>query len=319
MADGVKRLATLGLVCAASLAHAQPRYPARNIEIVVPYAPGGSTDVIARQIAQKIQDRLGQSVIILNRPGASGAIGATAAARATPDGYTLLHSFTTEMAVVPQMSRNAKYSIDDFEPIAVTGIVPLVLIGAKGLRANTLGELIEDMRQSPGKFTYAGSPGSPSHITGAWLNRIRNLNVTHIPYRGGAQAVGDVVGGHVDLLYAGISAAKGVIDSGQVKTYAQTGDHRSSALPEVPTFKQAGVADFDLDSWTVFLAPKDTPADIVALLKQETELVLKDPQLRTYLGAQGVEPSPTQDVRGFLAHERDKFGRVIRELGITMD
>jgi tripartite-type tricarboxylate transporter receptor subunit TctC len=287
--------------------------------MVVPYGPGGSTDVIARQIAQKMQDRLGQSVIILNRPGASGAIGATSAARAAPDGYTLLASFTTETVVVPQLSRNAKYSIDDFEPIAITGIVPLVLIGAKSLHADTMSELIEDMRQAPGKFTYAGSPGSPSHITGAWLNRLRHLKVTHIPYRGGAQAVSDVVGGHVDLLYAGISAAKGAIDSGLVKTFAQTGDRRSTALPTVPTFKEAGVPDLDLDSWTVLLAPKGTPADIVALIKRETELALNDPQIRSYLAARGVEPSATQDARAFLSRERDKFGRVIRELGITMD
>ena len=318
---GRKRLTVLGLAAAlaASLVHAEPRYPTRTVEIVVPYAPGGSSDVIGRQIAQRLQDRLGQSMIVLNRPGASGAIGATLAARAAPDGYTLLHSFTTELAVVPQTSKNAKYSLDDFEPIAVTGIVPLVLIGAKGLRANTLAELIDEMRAAPGKFTYAGSPGSPSHITGAWLNRIRNLNVTHIPYRGGAQAVGDVVGGHVDLLYAGISASKGQIDAGLVKTFAQTGDHRSSALPNVPTFREAGMSDFDLDSWTAFLAPKGTPADVVALLKQETDLALKDPQLQTYLAAQGVEPNAMQDVRTFLAREREKFSRVIRELGITMD
>jgi tripartite-type tricarboxylate transporter receptor subunit TctC len=315
------RLAALGLVllCATSSAHAQARYPARTIEVVVPYGPGGSTDVIARQIVPKFQDRLGQSVVILNRPGASGAIGATSVARAAPDGYTLLASFTTEIAVVPQTSKNAKYSLDDFDPIAVSGIVPLVLIGAKSLRANTLSELIAEMRAAPGKFTYAGSPGSPSHITGAWLNRIRNLNVTHIPYRGGAQAVGDVVGGHVDLLYAGISAAKGVIDSGHVKTFAQTGDHRSSALPDVPTFKEAGVTDFDLDSWTTLLAPKGTPTDIIALLKGETDLALSDPQIRAYLASQGVEPSPKEDARVFLARERDKFARVIRELNITMD
>jgi tripartite-type tricarboxylate transporter receptor subunit TctC len=128
-----------------------------------------------------------------------------------------------------------------------------------------------------------------------------------------------VVGGHVDLLYAGISAAKGAIDSGLVKTFAQTGDRRSTALPTVPTFKEAGVPDLDLDSWTVLLAPKGTPADIVALIKRETELALNDPQIRSYLAARGVEPSATQDARAFLSRERDKFGRVIRELGITMD
>jgi tripartite-type tricarboxylate transporter receptor subunit TctC len=154
---------------------------------------------------------------------------------------------------------------------------------------------------------------------GAWLNRIRGLGVTYIPYRGGAQGVGDVSGGHIDMFYAGVSAAKGAIDADLVKAIALVGEARSPALPEVPTFKETGVADFDLDSWCVLLAPKGTPAGIVELLKQETAMALNDPQVRATLGAQGVEPSRSQDVRAFLAHEREKFGRVVRELGITMD
>ncbi len=312
---------TAGLLVAAAVSsvHAQGMgYPSRTIEIVVSYAPGGSTDLIARAIAQKLQERLGQPVVVLNRPGASGAIGATLAAHANPDGHTLYAGFTTETVVVPQLSKTAKYSLDDFEPIAVTGIVPVVLIGSKNLQSTSLRDLIEELRRSPGKFTYGGGPGSPSHIMGAWLNRIRNLNVTHIPYRGGAQGIGDVAGGHIDMFYGGVSAAKGTIDSGLAKAFAVTGGARSSALPDVPTFKEAGIADFDLDSWTVLLAPKGTPADIVARLKAETAIALNDPQVRATLAKQGVEPSPTQDVVAFLTAEREKFGRVTRELGITM-
>src|SRR5581483_6954091 len=252
--------ALIGLAAAVRHADAQPpRYPNRPIEIIVSYAAGGSTDVISRAIGQKFQERLGQSVVVLNRPGASGSIGALSAIRAAPDGYTLYGGFTTEIVVLPLLSKNAKYSIDDFEPIAVTGIVPLVLIGSKNVQANTLRELIAEARRAPGKLTYAGSLGSPSHILGAWLNQLRHITMTHIPYRGGAQAVGDVAGGHVDLLFAGISAAKGAIDSGLVKTFAQTGDRRSSSLPDVPTFKEAGVRQFDLDSWCVLMAPQGTP------------------------------------------------------------
>jgi len=313
-------LAVVAVAVASMAAPAQAqRYPSKTIEIVVSYGAGGSTDLIARAIAQKLQDRLGQSVVVLNKPGASGTIGATQAARANPDGHTLYAGFTTEMAVVPQLSKNAKYSLDDFEPIAVTGIIPVVLIASKKFRADNLRDLIEELRQAPGKYTYGGGLGSPSHIMGAWLNRIRDLNVTYIPYRGGAQGVGDVSGGHIDMFYGGVSAAKGAIDAGLVKPMALVGDVRSSALPNVPTFKEAGVADFDLDSWTVLLAPKGTPAGIITLLKQETVMALNDPQVRATLGAQGVEPGHTQDVRAFLAREREKFGRVVRELGITMD
>jgi tripartite-type tricarboxylate transporter receptor subunit TctC len=309
-----------GLVFVGALPFAQAqRYPAKTIEIVVSYGAGGSTDLIARAIAQKLQDRLGQSVVVLNKPGASGTIGATQVARAIPDGHTLYAGFTTEMAVVPQLSRSAKYTLDDFEPIAVTGIVPVVLIASKNVKANTVPELLSELKGAPGKYTYGGSLGSPSHILGAWLNRIQNLSVTHIPYRGGAQAVGDVTGGHIDLFYGGVSVAKGAIDAGLVKAIGLVGDVRSSALPNVPTFKEAGVTDFDLDSWTVLLGPKGMPPNVVELLQRETAQALADPQVRASLGAQGVEPSQTQDVRAFLARERAKFGRVVRELAIAMD
>jgi len=314
------RLTALGLIAAgiAPLAHAQ-RYPSKTIEMVVSYAAGGSTDLVARAIAQKLQERLGQSVVVVNKPGGGATIGATLAARANPDGHTLYMGFTTEVAVVPQISKNVKYSLDDFEPIAVTGIIPVVLIASKNMRATTLPDLIEEVRQAPGKYTYGGGPGSPSHIMGAWLNRIRGLNVPHIPYRGGAQGISDVSGGHIDMFYGGVSAVKGAVDGNLVKPIALIGDARSAALPNVPTFKEAGVADFDLDSWTVLLAPKGTLGEIIALLKQETMMALADPKVRATLSAQGVEPSQTQDVKAFLTRERDKFGRIVRELGITLD
>jgi tripartite-type tricarboxylate transporter receptor subunit TctC len=320
----MRRLPLAALVLGVAFVGALPsaraqRYPAKTIELVVSYGAGGSTDQIARAIAQKLQDRLGQSVVVLNKPGASGTIGATQVARASPDGHTLYAGFTTEMAVVPQLSKSAKYTLDDFEPIAVTGIVPVVLIASKNVKANSVPELIEELAAAPGKYTYGGSVGSPSHIMGAWLNRIRGLNVAHIPYRGGAQAVGDVSGGHIDLFYGGVSAAKGAIDAGLVKTIGLVGDTRSSALPNVPTFKEMGITDFDLDSWTVLLGPRGMPTSIVELLRKETALALADPQVRAALGAQGVEPAATEDARAFLRREREKFGRVVRELGITMD
>jgi tripartite-type tricarboxylate transporter receptor subunit TctC len=315
-------LAILAVLVAsvATIVEAQPaRYPSRTIEIIVAYGPGGSTDLVARVLAQKFQDRLGQSVVVLNKAGGSGTIGATVAARANPDGYTLYFGYTSETVIVPQLSRNAKYSIDDFEPIAVTGLVPLVLVAAKQIRASNLRELIAELRAAPRKFTYGGGIASPPHVIGAWFNRLNNLDVTHVPYRGGGQGVADVVGGHIDMFYGGLAAAKAAIDSGAVKALAVTGDVRSSALPNVPTFKEAGMADFELASWNVLLAPKGTPAEILALLRQETARALADPKVRELYAAQGVEASPTQDVKAFLAKERLSFGRVVRDLGITMD
>jgi tripartite-type tricarboxylate transporter receptor subunit TctC len=311
-------VACVVLVSATTASMAQ-KYPSRTIEIVVAYGPGGSTDLVARALAQKFQERLGQSAVVLNKAGGSGTIGATLAARAAPDGYTLYEGYTSELVVVPQITKSAKYSIDDFEPITVTGIVPLVLIVSKNVRANNLQEFIAEMRGAPGKYTYGGGIGSPPHILGAWFNRVNSLDLTHIPYRGGGQAVADVVAGHIDMFYSGLAAAKGAIDSGSVKALAVTGEVRSTALPNVPTFKEAGAKDFELASWNVLLVPKGTPADIVALLRKETGLALADSKVREMYVTQGVEPAPAEDPKAFLAREREAYGRAVRDIGITMD
>jgi len=315
------RALVLGVVVAAIAmpALAQSKYPARNIELIVPYGPGGSTDIVARIVAQKLQERFSQNVVILNKPGASGTNGLLQAMRAAPDGYTLLNSYTAEAVVVPQISATHSYSIvEDFEPIAITGLVPVVLMVSKDIKANTLKEFIDEVQANPGKFTFGGGHGSPPHVMGAWMNKLRNLNVQHVPYRGGAQGINDVVGGHINMFYGGVAAGKSAIDSGGVKPIAVTGDKRSSALPNVPTFKEGGVPEFDLASWTVMLAPKGTPADVLAVLRKETAAVLEDPKTREALARQGVEKSDTQDVRGFLQKEKDAFGRAVRELGIKM-
>jgi tripartite-type tricarboxylate transporter receptor subunit TctC len=239
--------------------------------------------------------------------------------RAAPDGYTLCVAYTAESVVVPQISSNAKYSLaDDFEPIAITGLVPVVLTVSKNVKADNLKDFIAEVRANPGKYNYGGGYGSPPHIMGAWMNKIRNLDVHHVPYRGGAQAVNDMVGGHIDAFYGGIAVSKAAIDSGMVKALAISGDARSAAVPNVPTFKEAGVPEFDLASWTVMLAPKGTPADIVALLRKETLAALDDPKIREAFVRQGVEKSTTQDVQAFLKNEQEKYGRVVHTLGIVM-
>jgi tripartite-type tricarboxylate transporter receptor subunit TctC len=294
-------------------------YPTRTVEIIVSYGAGGSTDFVARAVAQKLTEKLGQPFVVLNRPGASGTIGIKSAIAAKPDGYTLYVGYTSETVVVPQISKTAAYSVvDDFEPIAVTGLVPVVLIVSKNIKADNLKDFIAEVRANPGKYTYGGSVGSPPHIMGAWMNKVRNLDVTHIPYRGGAQGVTDVIGGHLDMFYGGVAVAKPAIDGGSVKALAVTGNTRSSALPDVPTFKEAGVPEFDLASWTVMLAPKGTPAEIVELIRKETLAAIDDPKTRDALAKQGVERSPSQDVRAFLSNERDSFGRAVRTLGIKM-
>ena len=308
----------LALVANAGMTHAAD-YPARAVEIIVPYSAGGSTDLVARTLAQRLQARLGQPFVVVNKPGSAGMIAVTSVMRAEPDGYTLLLSFTTETAVMPRISPSAKYSTSDFTPVAVTGDVPLVMIGAKRIKSNTLQDLIAEIRGAPGTFTYGGGIGSPSHISGAWLNRVAKLDVVHVPYKGGAQAVGDVIGGHIDMFYAGLAAAKGAIDSSEVKAFAQTGATRSTALPNVPTFAEAGLPDFDVGSWDVMLAPKGTPADVVAVLKTAIAAALDDAAVRDLLEREGVEPPRSNDPVKFLADEDAKFARLVRETGVTLE
>jgi tripartite-type tricarboxylate transporter receptor subunit TctC len=312
-------MAAVAIVASVIGVDAAP-YPSRNVEVIVSYGPGGSTDIVARLVAQKLQDRLGQSFVVLNRPGAGGTIGMQTAMRATPDGHTLYVSYTAEAVIVPHISKNTKYSVvEDFEPIAITGLVPVVLMVSKQtVKAENLKDFIEEMRANPGKYSFGGGNGSPPHVMGSWMNKLKGLTLTHVPYRGGAQGINDVIGGHIDMFYGGVAAGKAAIDSGSVRALAVTGNKRSSALPNVPTFKEAGVPEFELASWTVMLAPKGTPADILATLRKETLQALADPALRAAMGRQGVEPSESQDVRAFLTDEYAKFGRAVHELGITM-
>jgi tripartite-type tricarboxylate transporter receptor subunit TctC len=316
----LQRLGSVLLLTALTCTNAPAQqYPNRTVEVIVAYGPGGSTDIVARAVAQKLGEQTGQSFVILNRPGASGTIGIQTALRAKPDGYTIFVGYTAETAVAPQIAKHLTYSaIDDFEPVAVTGLVPVVLMVSKNFKANTLQEFIAEARANPGKYSFGGGVGSPPHIMGAWMNKLRDLNVAHIPYRGGAQGVNDVIGGHLDMFYGGVAVGKAAIDGGSVKALAVTGATRSAALPHVPTFKEAGVPEFDLASWTVMLAPKGTPAEIVTRLRSETLRALSEPKMREALAAQGVEQSDTQDVRAFLTRERDAFGHAVRTLGITM-
>jgi len=316
----MKRFAlSLALLAALSSAAWSAPYPTRPVEIVVPYGAGGSTDLVARTLAQQLQTRLGQSVVVLNKPGGAGTIAVMSVMRAQPDGYTLLLGFTTELGVMPHMSKAARYSMADFTPIAVTGDVPLVMIGAKRLQSTTLKDLLAEIGAAPGKLTYGGGLGSPSHISGAWMNRVAGLKMVHVPYKGGAQAVTDVIGGHIDIFYGGLAAAKGAIDAGAVKAFAQTGATRSTALPNVPTFVEAGLPDFDVGSWKVLLAPKGTPAEVVARLKTEVAASLAAPQVRDLLKTQGVEPPRSTAPAAFLADEEKKFERLVRETGVTME
>ena len=309
----------MGLLIAPAVA--AENYPIRPVQIVVPYAPGGTGDVIARQLAKKFEEHFKQPFIVLNKPGASGTIGAANAARAQPDGYTLLLGYTSEIAIEPFLNPTS-YNSKSFEPIAVAGETPLLLIGQKNLAAKSLHDLVDLVRSKPGNSTYASAGfGSPAHIAGELLNRDAKLVIRHIPYKGGAEAVAAVLGGQVDIYFTGLPPAMSLVRNGNIKAFAVTGEQRSNALPDVPTMRESGFANFDLSGWFALFAPVGTPADVLAQLRLATSAALADPVVQEVLNKNGVElhPDPTKQVGQFIDAESSKYRNLITELAIKPD
>lgn len=313
------RAVFLFIVCLIiSPAVAAENYPARPVQIVVPYAPGGTGDVIARQIAQKLGEHFKQSFIVLNKPGASGTIGAAHVARTQADGYTLLLGYTSEIAIEPFL-HSTSYNSKSFEPIAIAGETPLLLIGQKNLAAKNMRELIDLIRSKPEHFTYASAGfGSPAHIAGELLNRDAKLKMRHIPYKGGAEAVAAVLGDQVDIYFTGLPPAMPLVKNGNIKAFAVTGAQRSKALPDVPTMRESGFANFDLSGWFALFAPTGTPTDVLVQLRSATRAALADPVVQEVLNKNGVEirPDPTADVQEFVDFEAAKYRNLISELSI---
>lgn len=293
-------------------------YPARQIELVVPYGPGGTGDLIARVLGPKLEASLHVPVVIVNRAGANGGIGAASAARAQADGYTLLLGYTNEMAIAPELAKDLPYRLASFEPVAFAGRTPLVLVGGPHLAANSLQELIAAMRSGGRRYTFAGGTGSPPHFTGEMFKRATGAELDHVFYKGSAQGVNDVLGGHVDLYFSGLPAARALIDGGKLKAYAVTGAQRSPALPQVPTMAEAGLPGFELYGWFALFAPAGLSPEIIERLRQETNAALDAADARQKLINEGVEtnPIPPDALKAFLAAEAEKYRALIAELGL---
>lgn len=292
------------------------------LQIVVPYGPGGTGDVIARALAPQLTESLQRSVVIVNRPGAAGIIGADSVARAVPDGNTLLLGYTSELAINPDLYPSARYRISDFAPVSLAGVTPLLLIARGDLPAATLAAFVAAARAEPGRFNYASAgAGSPAHIAGELLLRRAGLRMTHVPYRGGAAAVTDVLARNVDIYFSGMPPAVPHVLAGTIRGYAVTGARRSPALPEVSTMEEAGFPDFDLSGWFGVLAPAGTPVEIVARLSAAVRAALARPDVAAVLQQQGIEARPTtpEAFGQFLAAEAAKYRALIRQLSITAD
>jgi tripartite-type tricarboxylate transporter receptor subunit TctC len=306
------------LAVVASPAGAQT-YPSRNVRLVVPYAAGGTGDIVARLIGDKLAGALGQSVVIENRPGASGAVGTQSVASAAPDGYTLLVGQTGEIAINPHWGKGTGYDPDkDLQPVALATIVPLALVVPGKASYSTVAEMLKVSQDRGLSFASAGI-GTPGHFAGELLRLKGKGKITHVPYKGAGPALNDLLGGHVDLFFSGFPAAVPHVKTGTLKLLAVSSGKRSSAAPDVPTVAEAsGLAGFDITLWQGFFAPKGTPKEIVARLHTEINKILVQPETKAKLLEAGADVAPisTDQFAAFLKTESEKFAQLIKEGGI---
>jgi tripartite-type tricarboxylate transporter receptor subunit TctC len=315
---------TLGLLAALpSAVQAQAgSYPDKPIRFLVPYPPGGGTDVIARIVQQRFAQALGQQIVIENKGGAGGSVGTELVAKAAPDGYTVLFtlsSHTINPAIFPKLNFD---TVKDFEPVGLVASLPQILVAGPQFKPNTVAEMTDLAKAQPGTLSFASvGNGSPGHLAGE-LQAIRTgVKLTHIPYRGGGPAVTDVMGGQVPTLWVSIPAAAQFVKTGKLKALAVSTLKRSAAFPTVPTMQEAGIADFEVDSWYAMFVPAKTPRAIIDRLNKALNDVVSDPEVRDRLLAQGAEGvGGTPDKLGqTVAAEIPKWTKLAKDANIKPD
>nr|WP_233252703.1 tripartite tricarboxylate transporter substrate binding protein [Limnohabitans sp. T6-20] len=311
------------LALSASTADAQSAYPSKPIRLVVPFATGGVTDTSGRLIAEQLSKRLGQQVIVDNKPGASGNIGTQLVASAEPDGYTLLLGFDGTLVINPHVFPKVGFdTAKDFAPIGKIGDAILILVSHPGVPAKTLKEMIALSKTQSGGLSYgtSGTGGTP-HIAGELLKQRTGANLTHIPYKGGGQAMTDLLGGTIPLVYTAVAGAIQHVKSGKLHAVAVSSAQRAPSMPDVPTFMEAGVPDFDINSWVGLLAPAKTPRAIVDKLNTELNVVLNDPAVRERLNTLGITASPggPEKFGRDMARDLSRYAGVVKAANIKVE
>src|SRR5689334_17162867 len=296
-------------------------YPSRTIQLIVAYAAGGTGDIVARSISDRLGAALGQSVVVENRAGASGAIGAHSVTTAAPDGYTLLVGQTGEIAVNQHWLKGLNYDPDkDLIPIALAAVVPLALVVPSKASYSTLSDFLTALKAKP-KITFASAGiGTPGHFAGELLKLKFDQNLTHVPYKGAGPALNDLIGGHVEFYFSGFPAAAPHVKSGNLKLLALSSAKRSPAAPDVPTVAEVtGIKDYDFTLWAGFFAPRGTPQPVIDRLNKEINAVLAQPDVKARLEAAGavVTPMSVAEFREFVQRESAKYLSVIKETGVT--
>jgi tripartite-type tricarboxylate transporter receptor subunit TctC len=298
-------------------------YPERTIEIVVPYTPGGTVDLLARALAPRLTAAWGQPVVVLNRPGAGGSVGAEFVAKSAPDGYTLFIStnspLTTNLALYPSLGYDP---LRDFEPIILAGENALVLAANPKLPVTNVKELIALANGEPGKLNCATSGnGSTAHLSLATLNREAGVSIAHVPYRGGVPSLMAAVSGEVQLVFSDIVPTIPQIRDNRLNALGQSGLRRAQVAPDIPTLDQSGLPGFDITAWIGVLAPKGTPGDIVQKLNGEIERALKDPEFAAKISAIGIDPigSTPEEFSAFLRKEIPRWKRIVQDADVKIE
>jgi tripartite-type tricarboxylate transporter receptor subunit TctC len=310
------------LALAATTALAQP-YPSKPIRIVVPFAAGGNVDITARLVAPGLQETLGQPILVENKPGAGGTIGADSVAKAVPDGYTLLMGSNSTFSVAPSLyPRNPYHPVRDFAPVIAIATAPFVLVTHPALPAKSAKELVERAKAEPRKLTMSSAgTGSSNHLVGELFQDISGARFTHVPYKGSGQALNDLMGGQVDLHFDQITSAVGHIQSGKLRALMVTAPQRVPMLPDVPTAREAGYATFEATNVTGLLAPAGTPREIVERLNAATQKVLASTTLRERLaqiGAEGVGGTPEQ-FGAYIQEDFAKWTRIVKQANVKVE
>ena len=313
----------LALLLGGSAAAPAQDYPRKPIHLIVPFAPGGGNDTVARAIGMQLGAQLGQPVVIDNRPGAGGVVGAELAAHAAPDGYTLFLGGVGSLAVNPNLHAHLPYDpLRDFVPVTLLASAPSVLVVHPSVPAASLSEFTALARKNPGKLNYASNGnGSSAQLAAVLYESMAGVRMVHVPYKGLAPALVDLLAGEVQLMFSSMVAILPHIRAGRLRALAVTGRERSPLLPEIPTLAESGLPGYEAGSWYGILAPAGTPGAVVARLHEETVRALKEPQVRERLAAEGAQTmgtTPAQFER-YIAAEYARTGKLLREASVKME
>jgi tripartite-type tricarboxylate transporter receptor subunit TctC len=316
----VKRFLILLLWCAAAQAFAQG-YPAKPVRLIVPYPPGGGNDTLGRLFAAKLGERLGQPFLVENRPGAGTMIGTEAAAKSAPDGYTILLSSIATHALSPNLYSRVPYDpVKDFAPITLLGIAPTVLVVNQDVPAKTLAELIAVAKTK--QLAYAsGGNGTPPHINAEVFKALAGVDLLHVAYKGGGPALVDLIAGRVHVMLDTAASAMPHVRSGKLRALALSAPKRSAEYPDLPTFAEAGLPQYDTNAWYSMHAPAGTPADVVRRLNAELVAILRDPDILARFKQLSTDPvgNSPEEFAAFVRTELDKYARIIKAAGIKLD